>query len=200
MLLSTDLVIPSLLDTATPFLHPALHLKDLHSVLHANKRVITVKGRPLINFQRYTLFMHKLKEVLPYSPPDLELYRQRGELAYLEEKLQGVQLGEAAEIQNHSRSQTLRDLEGDPHSRRIARLAKIGWNLGSAGSANEQNSRQEQNTDKMPVPSNGSVQQTETRSDASKAVRAMQIGLAIPRSVKATVRNWAKKGKTSEGL
>jgi son of sevenless-like protein len=75
-----------------------VHLKDLHSVLHSvlkhNPIEVKEEGRPLINFQRYVKFMDKIKGILHYKPPALEQYRQQGYLAYLENQLQCVCIGE----------------------------------------------------------------------------------------------------------
>ncbi|KAJ3548437.1 hypothetical protein NMY22_g1270 [Coprinellus aureogranulatus] len=122
---------PAYADYCIPWI--AVHLKELHSVLHANKRAIMVKNRPLINFQRYNLFMDKLQEVLSYPPPDLERYRDGGELVYLEEKLKHVTLGEAAEEQIHSRGEALREIEKRPHTTRVARAGMLGMTLTKAG-------------------------------------------------------------------
>lgn len=149
--------------------------------------------------------MNKLKELLGYPPPDLEQYRQRGELAYLEDKLQGVRLGEAAEIQNYSRGEVIREKESNPHNTRVARLGKLGWSLGShgmkvLGSENQQdNARKEEAADDALVSRSASLQPTETRGEGSRVVRAMKLGTSIPGSVKATVRNWTRRDKKSEG-
>jgi son of sevenless-like protein len=66
----------------------------LHSVLKHNPIEVKEEGRPLINFQRYVKFMDKIKGILHYEPPDLEQYRQQGYLAYLENQLQCVCIGE----------------------------------------------------------------------------------------------------------
>jgi len=74
-----------------------VHLKDLHSVLKHNPIVVEDEGRPLINFQRYVKFVDKIKEILHYKHPDLEQYRQQGYLAYLENQLQCVCIGQFRE-------------------------------------------------------------------------------------------------------
>lgn len=89
----------------------AVHLKDLHSVLTQNPVVVEDEGRPLINFQRYVKFMDKIKETLYYKPPCLEQYRQQGHLAYLENQLQCVRIGENADGELMKRSNALREGE-----------------------------------------------------------------------------------------
>lgn len=114
------------------FSFPAVHLKELHLVLHANKRAIIVKNKPLINFQRYTLFMDKLKEVLAHSPPDLERFRQQGELAYLEDKLRNVRLGEQAEEEMDKRSRAVQEVEVKLDKSKVVRAMKLGMNVPKA--------------------------------------------------------------------
>jgi len=74
-----------------------VHLKDLCSVVTHNPIVVEDEGRSLINFQRYVKFMDKIKEISHYKPPDLEQYRQQGYLAYLENQLQCVYIGQNGE-------------------------------------------------------------------------------------------------------
>jgi len=74
-----------------------VHLKDLRSVFTHNPIVVEDEGRPLINFQRYVKFTDKITEILNHKPPDLEQYRKQGYLAYLENQLQCVCIGQNGE-------------------------------------------------------------------------------------------------------
>lgn len=111
-----------------------MHLKELHSVLSTNKeRVVTIKGQPVINFSRYSLFVKKLKEVLPYPPPDLEQFRQRGELAYLEDKLRNLPLGDEAQDAIYSRAVELQRIESAAKKSRSVQMARLGFKISDWG-------------------------------------------------------------------
>jgi len=85
----------------------AVHLKDLDSILRHNPIEVEDEGRPLINFQRYVKFIDKIKEILHYKPPDLEQHRQQGYLAYLENQLHCVCIGENTDDELMRRSNAL---------------------------------------------------------------------------------------------
>jgi son of sevenless-like protein len=84
-----------------------VHLKDLDSILRHNPIEVEDEGRPLINFQRYVKFIDKIKEILHYKPPDLEQHRQQGYLAYLENQLHCVCIGENTDDELMRRSNAL---------------------------------------------------------------------------------------------
>jgi hypothetical protein len=94
-----------------------------------NKRVVEIKGRPLINFQRYTKFMDRVREIFPLPPPDLERYRQQGQLAYLEDKLATVKLEENVEDELFKRSQTVRATEEILDRHRIPERGRLGFSI-----------------------------------------------------------------------
>lgn len=104
----------------------AVHLKELRSVLTHNPIVVEDEGRPLINFQRYVKFMDKIKETLHHKPPDLEQYRQQGYLAYLENQLQFVHIGEDTDDELMKRSIALRKGEVLEIKRRYQ---SVGFNV-----------------------------------------------------------------------
>ncbi|RXW17474.1 hypothetical protein EST38_g8391 [Candolleomyces aberdarensis] len=87
-----ELIDPAYRDYCIPWI--SLHSEELHSVLHLNARVVEIQRRPLINFQRFTKFVDRFKEIFLLPPPDLERYRQQGQLAYLEAELADVGLDE----------------------------------------------------------------------------------------------------------
>ncbi|KAJ2924053.1 hypothetical protein H1R20_g13049, partial [Candolleomyces eurysporus] len=91
-----EVIDPAYRDYGIPWI--ALHSEELHLVLHLNAKVVEIEKRPLINFQRYTKFMDRVKEIFPLTPPDLERYRHQGQLAYLEAKLAEVGLDEGEEM------------------------------------------------------------------------------------------------------
>ncbi|RXW24190.1 hypothetical protein EST38_g1647 [Candolleomyces aberdarensis] len=121
----TEVIDPAYRDFCIPWI--AVHLKDLHSVLHMNKRVVQIKGRPFINFQRYTKFMDRVREIFSLPPPDLESHRKQGQLAYLEDKLATVSLEEGAEDELVQRSQTVQANEVVLKRLRIPERGKLGF-------------------------------------------------------------------------
>lgn len=122
-----EVIDPTYRDSCVPWI--AVHLKELHSVLHLNKRVVEVKGRPLVNFQRYAKFLEKVRTVFPLPPPDLERYRQQGQLAYLENKLAEVTLGESADDWLVSRSQTVKTEEATLAALKVPQRIKLGFKV-----------------------------------------------------------------------
>lgn len=76
--------------------------------------------------------MDKLKEVLAHSPPDLERFRQQGELAYLEDKLRNVRLGEQAEEEMDKRSRAVQEVEVKLDKSKVVRAMKLGMNVPKA--------------------------------------------------------------------
>ena len=88
-----DAATPEERDICIPWL--AFHLKELKEVLHQNPPIIEVDGRRLINFKRYIRFMDCIKEVVYFSPPNLEEQRHGGQLEDLLAKLRSVDISEA---------------------------------------------------------------------------------------------------------
>lgn len=105
----------------------AVHLKELHVVLQRNPAVVDRDRRPLINFERYVKFVDRLKEVLHYAPPDLERYRQQGQLAYLEHQLRDIQVSPAVEDGLMKRSRDLEAEETRDYRRRTRELKSLGF-------------------------------------------------------------------------
>lgn len=105
----------------------AVHLKELHTVLHKYPAVIERDRRPLINFERYVRFVDRLKEVLHYTAPDLERYRQQGQLAYLEHHLRNLQVSQAVEEGLMKRSRDLETDEIRDYRRRTRELKSLGF-------------------------------------------------------------------------
>lgn len=90
--------------------------------------VVEIDGRSLINFERYTKFMGKVREARLHKPPDLERFRSLGQLAYLEHQLRTVNLDN-----NHSddalmtRSLELEAVETRIHNSRARELERLGF-------------------------------------------------------------------------
>lgn len=70
--------------------------------------------------------MDKIKETLHHKPPDLEQYRQQGYLAYLENQLQFVHIGEDTDDELMKRSIALRKGEVLEIKRRYQ---SVGFNV-----------------------------------------------------------------------
>ncbi|KAF8163016.1 ras guanine nucleotide exchange factor domain-containing protein [Crassisporium funariophilum] len=112
-------------DRCIPWL--AVHLKELHMVLQHNPVVVQEGGRPLINFQRYTKFMDRIKEVVHYEPPDLERYRQQGQLAYLDHQLHNVNITPTSDDDFLTRSKMLEARESIDYKSRRRQLRMLGF-------------------------------------------------------------------------
>lgn len=89
--------------------------------------MVEIDGQPLINFQRYIRFTDRVREVLHFTPPDLERYRQRGQLAYLEDQLRGVHLTTNADEELMERSMALEAQETRDHKGRRRELQSLGF-------------------------------------------------------------------------
>ncbi|KAG5645835.1 hypothetical protein DXG03_005176 [Asterophora parasitica] len=115
-------------DACIPWI--AVHLRELHSTLQKYPTVVEVDGHPLINFERYIRFTDRIKEVLHYVPPDLERYRQLGQLAYLENQLRSVQLKPTIDEDVMQRSMTLEVGETRDYRTRKRELKRLGFKTG----------------------------------------------------------------------
>ncbi|KAF5386738.1 hypothetical protein D9615_001785 [Tricholomella constricta] len=112
-------------DACIPWI--AVHLRELHSTLQKYPTVVEVDGVPLINFERYIRFTDRIKEVLHHVPPDLERYRQQGQLAYLEHQLRGVQPKANIDEELMQRSMTLEAGETRDYRTRKRELKRLGF-------------------------------------------------------------------------
>jgi hypothetical protein len=75
----------------------AVHLTDLRAILDQYPATHEHNGHTLINFERYVHFRTYLQEQIPShreAYADLEQYRNKGQLAYVQWKLSSVVLGD----------------------------------------------------------------------------------------------------------
>ncbi|KAF8892698.1 ras guanine nucleotide exchange factor domain-containing protein [Infundibulicybe gibba] len=114
---------PEYHDSCIPWL--PVHLRELHLTLQRYPPVMDVDGQPLINFERYVKFTDRVREVLHHVPPDLEPFRQRGQLAYLEHQLR--ELGECDDEEMMERSVALEAGEARDYRSRRRELQKLGF-------------------------------------------------------------------------
>ncbi|KAG6861734.1 hypothetical protein C0995_012738 [Termitomyces sp. Mi166 len=105
----------------------AVHLRELYSTLQKYPTAIEVDGVPMINFERYIRFTDRVKEVLHYTAPDLERYRQQGQLAYLEHQLHKVHLTPDIDDELVKRSTTLEADETRDYRARKRELRRLGF-------------------------------------------------------------------------
>jgi son of sevenless-like protein len=112
-------------DRCIPWL--AIHLKELHLVLQRYPITVRVDGRPLINFQRYLKFMDRVNEVLHYKHPDLEQYRQLGQLDYLENQLRNLRMSPTSDDDLMARSRILEARETLDFKTRKPQLRALGF-------------------------------------------------------------------------
>ncbi|KAJ7489946.1 ras guanine nucleotide exchange factor domain-containing protein [Mycena galericulata] len=120
---------PQYRDFAIPWL--AVHLRDLNSLLQNYPPHVEVDGRPLINFRRYTRFMEHLRGLRLFKPPDLERYRQNGQLAYLQHQLRGMHIDPDADVALMQRSLELEADEIRIHRTRALELKRLGFRSSS---------------------------------------------------------------------
>ncbi|KAJ6547312.1 ras guanine nucleotide exchange factor domain-containing protein [Mycena capillaripes] len=107
-------------DFCIPWL--AVHLRDLNSLLQNYPPTVEIQGRSLINIRRYSKFMQHVRMLRLFEPPDLERYRQNGQLAYLQHQLRGVHFDADSDVALMQRS-----LELEADETRIHRCANCGW-------------------------------------------------------------------------
>ncbi|KAF8964650.1 ras guanine nucleotide exchange factor domain-containing protein [Flammula alnicola] len=112
-------------DCCIPWL--AVHLKELHLVLQKHPTIVQVNGRPLINFQRYIKFMDRVQEVVHYKPPNLEQYRQQGQLDYLINQLQKLKMTPTSDDELMARSKFLEARETLDYKTRRSQLKTLGF-------------------------------------------------------------------------
>jgi len=96
-------------------------------VLQRYPITVQVDGRPLINFQRYLKFMDRVNEVLHYKHPDLEQYRQLGQLDYLENQLRNLRMSHTPDEDLMARSQILEARETLDFKTRKPQLRALGF-------------------------------------------------------------------------
>jgi len=113
-------------DRCVPWL--AVHLEKLRLVLQSYPITVQVDGHPLINFQRYLKFMDCVNEVLVrYKPPDLEEYRQLGQLDYLENQLRKLRMSPTSDDTMTARSRDLEAREALTLKTRKPQLGGLGF-------------------------------------------------------------------------
>ncbi|RXW17464.1 hypothetical protein EST38_g8388 [Candolleomyces aberdarensis] len=122
-----EVIDPTYRDYCIPWID--VHLEELRSILRANGRIVEIKGQPLINIQRYTEFLNRVKELFSLPPPDLERYRHQGQLAYLEAQLADVQIGEVADRELEEKAQSLKAIEDVLISQRVIGLIRCGHRI-----------------------------------------------------------------------
>ncbi|KAF9496004.1 hypothetical protein BDN71DRAFT_1446698 [Pleurotus eryngii] len=104
-----------------------LHLHDLATVFAHHSQIKEEDGRVLVNFERYTKFTEKLKEITRCKPPDLESYRGQGQLAYLEHQLRNVEQTPGAEYDLSNRSLAQAGEESRVFKQRRRELNQLGF-------------------------------------------------------------------------
>jgi son of sevenless-like protein len=113
-------------DTCIPWL--AVHLKELDRVV---RRPVTVRVDDcyLVDFSRYNKFMDRVKEILYYSPPDLEDKRHGGQLAYLLDQLRDIDLSGSLEQQLLAKGKELSVRESSINTIHNETLRRVGFIL-----------------------------------------------------------------------
>ncbi|KAG6853700.1 hypothetical protein C0991_002235 [Blastosporella zonata] len=107
----------------------AVHLRELYSTLQKYPTVVEVEGVHMINFERYTHFMDRVKEIMRHAPPNLERYRQQGQLAYLEHQLRKVHLDSNVDEELMKRSMSLEAGETRDYRARTRELRRLGFKI-----------------------------------------------------------------------
>lgn len=114
-------------DTCVPWM--AFHLKELGKVLRAHPVTLEEDGQHLINFDRYLKFMDRIKETMYYLPPHLEGLRHQGQLAYLLNQLQGINLSDEQDDHLMAKSKSLMLQEASDYRTRKPQLVKLGFDF-----------------------------------------------------------------------
>ena len=104
------------MDTCIPWL--VVHLKELYKVVRQPFTVM-VDNQHLVNFTRHNQFMDRIKEILYYSPPDLEDRRHEGQLTYLLNQLHDIDLSGDLERQILTKSMLIGSQENQGHTGRF---------------------------------------------------------------------------------
>jgi len=112
-------------DTCIPWL--VVHLKGLDKVVRQPLTVM-VDNEHLVNFTRYNWFMDRIKEILYYTPPNLEDKRHGGQLTYLLNQLHNIDLSGTLERQLSAKSEKF-------STRELSRSRNIDENLPLVGFA-----------------------------------------------------------------
>ncbi len=86
-----------------------------------------VDGQYLINFKRYTSFMHCIKNQLCFMPLNMDDQRYPGEREYLLDQLRGVDISEQANRRRLERSRALMAQEEMDHRARKVQLRQLGF-------------------------------------------------------------------------
>jgi len=108
----------------------SFHLKELRKVLKSHPATVRVGDKHLINFERYTKFMDRIKEVAHYAPPDLEIHRYGGQLGYLLKSLKDFSLSSDTDDEQSARSHTLAAQEESDYRTRKTHLKQLGFRVG----------------------------------------------------------------------
>ncbi|TFK72558.1 ras GEF [Pluteus cervinus] len=105
----------------------AVHLRELHSVLQQYPQVVTKDNKSLINFERYTKFAERLKELTQLKPTSLERYRSQGQLAYVEAHLRNVHPSSSQDDDFNRQSLKLHEEEAREWRQRKLELKALGF-------------------------------------------------------------------------
>lgn len=111
-------------DTCIPWL--AVHLKELDKVVRQPLTVL-VDDQHLVNFTRHNRFMDRVKEILYYSPPDLEENRHGGQLIYLLNQLRDIDLSGGLEQQLLAKGEELSARESSVNIIHNEHLRRVGF-------------------------------------------------------------------------
>lgn len=73
--------------------------------------------------------MDRVREVLYYKVPDLEQYRQQGQLEYLQNQLRNMEMSKVSDDRQTERSKKLEILELSDHRNRKPQLKNLGFRV-----------------------------------------------------------------------
>ncbi|KAF9533346.1 hypothetical protein CPB83DRAFT_845111 [Crepidotus variabilis] len=118
---------PNERDYCVPFI--AVHLKDLRKVLREQEVTIRVDDHWLINYRRYLQIMDRMNEVFHYKAPQLEEYRNGGQLAYLENQLENITYDDRTQDKHLERSSKLAQKEANEHRSRARQMRQLGFRV-----------------------------------------------------------------------
>ncbi len=107
-----------------------MHLSDLNLVLEKHSAILEVDDQRFINFERYTEFhsqLHRTAPLLNVNYTHLEQYRHKGQLAYVESKLQNIVLDDPiVDAQLREQAERVRMTERSAKKDRVAERKRLG--------------------------------------------------------------------------
>ncbi|KAJ3565272.1 hypothetical protein NP233_g7743 [Leucocoprinus birnbaumii] len=108
----------------------AVHISDLRKILAQHPETLEHDHRTLINFERYIHFRNYLQTYIPSSHTayaDLQRFRNTGQLAYVEARMNGIVLNYASDVELETRASELKRAEIRERNHRTIERERLGF-------------------------------------------------------------------------